>query len=1115
MSSRLLQALRLVLIVALLVLSAAWRVAAEDPDTGSSTKNGPPPEPMAMDALGATDPTALIFPTSGFLGWNWDLAVPHKGIDIWSSLPASPPPGPEVRAVYRGIVKQIWRLTPAESWQPVTKTSSLAEKRDAQIVVLEHQNTNPVVVPGWGAQFYTYYMHMGKQSGTEIGHASESYISSQVYDRLADQQQIEAGFVLGRQGDVKANSNAPITHLHFSIIDKLNGESGGLSVNPLSFLMPGVANPTDKSVGMIYDGQVIHGKIVQVGESDFAGRRQFSVYFCAAQGQQATISMSKEGSESLDSYLELYSPDGSLLNNPGADDDRGGGRDALIDHQTLPLTGRYRIVARSYYDGNASEPQGRGDFALALSLGAGSTPGRLQVVSDLTLSDVTLEPGQDVTAEFRVRNVGGQAITVQKLLAGGRGPNCQDWSCTRWADFPTDGPFTLQPGQDRVYSRQARFWELGAGYFAEPVMQWPDNSWSGIDGANRVSFAVSAPGRLQVSSALSLSDTTLDIGQNVTATFQVRNVGGQAITVQKLLAGGRGPNCSDWSCSRYADFSADGPFTLQPGQTRSYSKTRSFAAAGGGYFAEPVMQWPDNSWSGIDGANRVPYTVSGPGRLQVSSALSLSDTTPNIGQTVTATFQVRNVGGQAITVQKLLAGGRGPDCSDWSCSRYADFPAEGSFTLQPGQTRTYSQNRIFGQLGSDYFAEPVMQHSNGSWSGIDSANRVRYTVGNSGLQVVSALSLSDTLPQRGQQVTATFKVKNNGSHAITVQELNAGGRGPDCSSWSCSRYADFPSDGPFTLQPGQERTYSKTRSFSNIGENYFAEPTVKIGDSWGGLTGANRVGFTVISENYATNKPVWASSQESSSYPASKAVDGRLDTRWSSAQSGSLGPQMMVIEVGNVNWNMVVVAWERAYAARWQLQYSDDNQSWHSLGTFYGGEGMQTLVDTERLHNHRWIGIYMETRAPGMNGYSIWDVGLFRNPALENAGAAGSLSDEWRLIPDEGLGEGGVTVGPALLLPEESSPTAAPTLAPTPIVPEEPSPTAAPTLVPTLASEEPSPTTAPTLAPTQAPPEEPSYIATPAATPEAHVDSWSMAKFSSSSASWFPTAPSAVLEPRG
>lgn len=78
-------------------------------------------------------------------------------------------------------------------------------------------------------------------------------------------------------------------------------------------------------------------------------------YFSGAQGQAFTFSMNASAS-SLDSYLYLYGPGGDLA---ASNDDSGGTRNSLINQFSLPRTGRYRLLARSYNSGSS------GNYTLA------------------------------------------------------------------------------------------------------------------------------------------------------------------------------------------------------------------------------------------------------------------------------------------------------------------------------------------------------------------------------------------------------------------------------------------------------------------------------------------------------------------------------------------------------------------------------------------------------------------------------------------------------------------------------------------------------------------------------------------------------------------------------
>jgi hypothetical protein len=88
--------------------------------------------------------------------------------------------------------------------------------------------------------------------------------------------------------------------------------------------------------------------------------------------------------------------------------------------------------------------------------------------------------------------------------------------------------------------------------------------------------------------------------------------------------------------------------------------------------------------------------------------------------------------------------------------------------------------------------------------------------------------------------------------------------------------------------------------------------------------------------------PATASSVENASFPASNAVDGNPNTRWSSAFSD---PQWLEVDLGaSASITQVVLQWEAAYATAFQIQISPDGTNWTTIySTTTGTGGTQTL----------------------------------------------------------------------------------------------------------------------------------------------------------------------------
>lgn len=127
-------------------------------------------------------------------------------------------------------------------------------------------------------------------------------------------------------------------------------ESGRYSIGVVSFnqhttgnysLRMNLAGADKDDNRLMNSGKTLSGKIDPNNDLD-------GYFFEGIEGTRATLAMSRKGG-TLDSYLYLYGPDGSLLD---ADDDSGEGVDAAISDYTLPATGLYHVIAKSFNSGS-------------------------------------------------------------------------------------------------------------------------------------------------------------------------------------------------------------------------------------------------------------------------------------------------------------------------------------------------------------------------------------------------------------------------------------------------------------------------------------------------------------------------------------------------------------------------------------------------------------------------------------------------------------------------------------------------------------------------------------------------------------------------------------------
>jgi beta-glucosidase-like glycosyl hydrolase len=124
-------------------------------------------------------------------------------------------------------------------------------------------------------------------------------------------------------------------------------------------------------------------------------------------------------------------------------------------------------------------------------------------------------------------------------------------------------------------------------------------------------------------------------------------------------------------------------------------------------------------------------------------------------------------------------------------------------------------------------------------------------------------------------------------------------------------------------------------------------------------------------ENIALFQPVTASSWEGGNAPAA-ALDGRTTTRWSSEFSD---PQWLRVDLGGpATIDRVVLVWEAAYATAFQIQTSNDGNTWTTIYSTTTGTG--GIQDLDVSGAGRYIRMYGTARATGY-GYSLWEFEVY------------------------------------------------------------------------------------------------------------------------------------------
>lgn len=143
--------------------------------------------------------------------------------------------------------------------------------------------------------------------------------------------------------------------------------------------------------------------------------------------------------------------------------------------------------------------------------------------------------------------------------------------------------------------------------------------------------------------------------------------------------------------------------------------------------------------------------------------------------------------------------------------------------------------------------------------------------------------------------------------------------------------------------------------------------------------------------NLALNKTVTVSTTENAGTVAANAVDGDINTRWSSAFTD---PQWISVDLGaDYNINEVKITWETAAAADYQVQVSADQSTWTTLKAIAGNTAL--VNDNTGLSGHgRYLRIYGTARVTPY-GYSIYELEAYGSLHANALAVAGTKTGKW------------------------------------------------------------------------------------------------------------------------
>ncbi|MER5177176.1 beta-N-acetylglucosaminidase domain-containing protein [Streptomyces sp. NPDC002896] len=113
-----------------------------------------------------------------------------------------------------------------------------------------------------------------------------------------------------------------------------------------------------------------------------------------------------------------------------------------------------------------------------------------------------------------------------------------------------------------------------------------------------------------------------------------------------------------------------------------------------------------------------------------------------------------------------------------------------------------------------------------------------------------------------------------------------------------------------------------------------------------------------------------SSGDETADFPASAAIDGDPETRWSSPAEDGAWWQLQL--PSPVRLGALVLHWQDAYASAYRIQVSPDGRTWHTASAVRDGHGGRETVRLD-APGTRFVRVQGDKRATRF-GYSLWSV---------------------------------------------------------------------------------------------------------------------------------------------
>jgi fructose-specific component phosphotransferase system IIB-like protein len=436
--------------------------------------------------------------------------------------------------------------------------------------------------------------------------------------------------------------------------------------------------------------------------------------------------------------------------------------------------------------------------------------GSITITKPLTTNaSSTVSRGQTITASFEVSNSAEVGI-----LAGGLG------ICARLDGAYYDFGYadqTLIPGRGSVtvsYSKtidKPGTLDLFTCSYHASIGGWASAIYPYNPSGLARTLSLKVQDNPLITSGVTLTPTDPGIGQPVTASVTIQNNSSSPVDLGMLVIAARDANGNN------VDFPADANLVVPANSTITYSKSRSFTAAG--QYSFFIANFKNNNWD-MAYPTAASNTVNRRGSFEIKdsplivTSTTISPTNPVAGQDVTASLTIRNTTSSPVDLGMLVIAARDANGNN------VDFPADANLVVPANSTITYSKSRSFASTGKYNFF--VANFKNNNWSRdypktLNSSVKkdADFTVRQAPI-ITTNVSISTNSSLASSPVSVSFTLKNDSNSSVNVGRLVVAARAPNGSN------VDFPSDESDVIIPANTSyTYTKSRTMPNAGTYSF------------------------------------------------------------------------------------------------------------------------------------------------------------------------------------------------------------------------------------------------------------------------------------------------------